>query len=539
MKNFMSEIGLDEKGLANIRKDIAVSPKFLVDIAAPMAEAQGKTEAFLKSLEHVGTAWGTFNFRDAFQIGQLTGDFTMLNQAFVDAFEKSGNLKAALPDFADKLAATGKEANAAYTALMDMGNQFQETGVMTDEFAAKITELGGNMEIFQAAAELPGLKGALSTVQDLKKQVDELLPKQETMNEGFMQTGKISEEMAKQIKLAGGNLETFQKFAEAKAARDSLDDLVKKFKETGVVSEELTRIIQRFGSEGVRSMEITADSIDNVADIMEWDLGGAVRNTAKELSDELGKMNKTLEDQIGFLTEAIVRSMNAMVYAMAGMPDKAREIMDQLNADFEAWKPKVEVEVAVDEVTLGETVDRIDAEIPEVLTVDVDVTSNVQEAAAEIQQTIDQIQASTPAAPATSPGTWDPWSGTFLPSGGGGGGSTSPSLWANSPGMVSPDMYQYLFGSYQKGGVVPETGPYMLHTGERVIPAGEAADRTSPFTINLSPTINIDVKGGPDAGQEIARELARLMPNILERNARGFASKLKRELGLPSYGGAI
>jgi hypothetical protein len=29
------------------------------------------------------------------------------------------------------------------------------------------------------------------------------------------------------------------------------------------------------------------------------------------------------------------------------------------------------------------------------------------------------------------------------------------------------------------------------------------------------------------------------MPGILERNARGFASKLKRELGLPSYGGAV
>jgi TP901 family phage tail tape measure protein len=580
MQQFMSAVGLDEKGLSGIRKDIAVSPKFLVDIAAPMAEAQGKTEAFLKSLENIGTAWGTFNFREAFQIGELTGDFTMLNEAFVEAFSKSQNLQAALPNFAEVLAATGKEANGLYTELMEMGQQFTETGVMTDEFASKVTDLGGNMEIFQAAAELPGLKGALATFTDLKAQVDEFLPKQQDMNQGFIETGVVSGEMAKQIEMAGGNLEVFQEFAEVKAARDSLDDLVNKFKETGVVSEELTRIIQTFGSEGVKSMEITADSIDHVADIMEWDLGGAMRNAANTLSLELEKMNRTLEEQIGFLTEAIVRSMNAMVYAMAGMPEKAREIMDQLNADFEAFKPKVEVEVVVDDVQMGETVDQIEAAIPEILTAEVQVTANttaVTQALAATQQQINQMQAAA-AAPAMPAG--NPFDAAINKSGGLPTTTRSvyfdpKSIATSTVGAYGPGSYMYkdmkdyyeamgwaweqpeeeLFvkgagpgpgtdpdawttgRQYQHGGLVGETGPAILHAGERVIPAGQG--QGTPITVNLNPQIAIDVQGSEQTGQDVAKELARLLPGILERNARGFATKIKRELGLPNYGGAV
>jgi TP901 family phage tail tape measure protein len=529
MEQFITGIGLDEKSLAGVRKDIAVSPKFLVDIAYPLAEAQGKVEQFMQSISAIGTQWGTFNFREAFQIGQLTGDFTMLNEAFAEAFSKSQNLTAVLPDFATALAAAGREADGAYQALMAMGEEFKETGILTEEFSAKIGELGGNVEIFQAAAELPGLRTALSNFQELKKQVDEFLPAQQDMNEGFIETGVISEEMAKQIKMAGGNLEAFQEFAEVKAARDSLDDLVAKFKETGVVSEELTRIIQTFGSEGVKAMEITADNIDHVADIMEWDLGGAMRNAAHTLSLELEKMNRTLEEQIGFLTEAIVRSMNAMVYAMAGMPDKAREIMDQLNADFEAFKPKVEVEVAVDEVTLGETVDQIENMIPEVLTTEVQVEANttaLSQAAADVQRQVAQMQQQVQApVPPPPPQYAAPYGGTPINTG---------SLWA----LQDPRLqYTNPLGSFQEGGTVPRTGPYILHTGERVVAAGEV--KPTPITVNLSPQIAVEVRGSENTGADIAREMARLMPGILERNARGFASKLKRELGLPSYGGAV
>jgi hypothetical protein len=41
-----------------------------VEIAFPLAQAQGKIEEFLRSLETVGTSFGTFNFREAFQLGQ-------------------------------------------------------------------------------------------------------------------------------------------------------------------------------------------------------------------------------------------------------------------------------------------------------------------------------------------------------------------------------------------------------------------------------------------------------------------------------------
>jgi hypothetical protein len=50
------------------------------------AVAQGKVEQFLTSLESIETAWGTFDFREAFEEGLATGNWLDLNDAFVEAF---------------------------------------------------------------------------------------------------------------------------------------------------------------------------------------------------------------------------------------------------------------------------------------------------------------------------------------------------------------------------------------------------------------------------------------------------------------------
>jgi hypothetical protein len=86
VKNFTNSLGVTEEQLAKVRKDVASSPAFLL-IGYQAAEAQGKVDQFLKSLESIETAWGTFDFRAAFEEGLATGNWLDLNEAFVEAFE--------------------------------------------------------------------------------------------------------------------------------------------------------------------------------------------------------------------------------------------------------------------------------------------------------------------------------------------------------------------------------------------------------------------------------------------------------------------
>ena len=69
--------------------------------------------------------------------------------------------------------------------------------------------------------------------------------------------------------------------------------------------------------------------------------------------------------------------------------------------------------------------------------------------------------------------------------------------------------------SFQTGGVIPETGPYMLHKGETVTPAGRTNTTIAP-TINISATIanDYDVR-------RVAEELKRYWVLDFERASQG------------------
>jgi len=105
VNDFAAALGFTMKQVEGIRKDLASSPLFLTQIAYPIAQAQGKVEEFIASLRNVTTAWGTFNFEDAFKLGAATGDWAALNAQFVAAFGNSQALISIMPDFATKLSA--------------------------------------------------------------------------------------------------------------------------------------------------------------------------------------------------------------------------------------------------------------------------------------------------------------------------------------------------------------------------------------------------------------------------------------------------
>ena len=105
VEQFAASLGLTQKQMDGIRKDLASSPLFLTEIAYPAAVAQGKVEEFLTSLEHVKTVMGEIDLRTPFEEFLRTGSADALNAAFIDLFEHSKALVAVMPDFADKLSA--------------------------------------------------------------------------------------------------------------------------------------------------------------------------------------------------------------------------------------------------------------------------------------------------------------------------------------------------------------------------------------------------------------------------------------------------
>lgn len=71
-----------------------------------------------------------------------------------------------------------------------------------------------------------------------------------------------------------------------------------------------------------------------------------------------------------------------------------------------------------------------------------------------------------------------------------------------------------VLGSFATGGVIPRTGPYQLHAGETVIPAGQ--------TNNLSPNITINVSGsGGISPRRLADELKRYWVEDFEKVSQG------------------
>jgi len=145
--------GKQEDQIWDIRKDLLSAPQTLVNVLAPLAQQQGKMDAFLTSLESVSTAWGNFDFRTGFEQGMNTGDWSALNDMYVKAFSVSESLQKAMPDWQSKLL-------MVETATQESIDAMGMSATVMDENTIAIT---GNTDAIQklieqlTAANYPGL----------------------------------------------------------------------------------------------------------------------------------------------------------------------------------------------------------------------------------------------------------------------------------------------------------------------------------------------------------------------------------------------
>lgn len=255
---------MDVQNAWGIRKDLMMSPKFLVDVAAPAARAQGTFDKFLSSLEKVQTAWGTFDFRQAFEIGEATGNWEQLDKVFVDAFEHSSELQKMLPDWKDILTETGDAIKRLAGQFEDLWTQFQTSGEFTQEFTSFLEEnsealldvaasseiLADQLDAAYAAMEkFKELQPMIEGFQSILDSLPNMIVPTNSIYQTFLDTGEIVPELAAQIEEFGGDLAAFEELSRLAKINAQFTELVEHFKSTGEVLPELRSLIQQFGGD--------------------------------------------------------------------------------------------------------------------------------------------------------------------------------------------------------------------------------------------------------------------------------------------------
>jgi hypothetical protein len=288
-QKWLDSVGISESQAYPIRKDIESSSKFLAEVAGPLAEAQGKTQEFLKSLEAVKTSWGTFDFRKQYELGELTGDWTALDEAFKAAFKDSQALNQNVPDWQTKLTMLVDQAKKTAAEFQNLYKQFEETKTVSDEFADFLKK---NADALDEAAKSSSafadelaiarkaleIKPLLDGLKSLRDGISGMIPAVETMYDHFLKTGDIMDAFAAKITELGGDISKFTEVSGLVKLNSYFAEMVQHFRDTGEILPDLRSLFQQFGGD--------LSALDKAADLpgLKSSLG-----FIQDLSDELAK----------------------------------------------------------------------------------------------------------------------------------------------------------------------------------------------------------------------------------------------------------
>jgi len=271
LKKFLDNMGIAEDKAYAIRKDILSSPQSLVNFIYPMAQAQGKTTEFLASLEKVQTAWGTFDFRKAFDLGNLTGDWTELDKAYKAAFQDSAALNQNVPDWQDKLLMLGNATKEVAKSFQDLYKTFVDSGEVSQELsdfvsknrtdldkAAKSSEMFADelakvdaviKALGEHASELAVFKTLKDGFQSLEDGLNSFKPAMDDMFQTFINQGIITDQLKAKITEYGGDLKAFQDTAGLLKLNNYFSEMVQHFKDTGEILPDLRKMFEQFGGD--------------------------------------------------------------------------------------------------------------------------------------------------------------------------------------------------------------------------------------------------------------------------------------------------
>ena len=335
LQTFIETLGLTAKQYSDVRREISMSPKFLTEVAGPQAAAQGRMPEFLASLGPLA---------EPYRLGQITGDYTALNKAWMDMYGSSKDLAAALPDFANQLAAVNTEASEVWKTWQRLLAEFEETGKITPELEEFIVKMGGDLEAFKNAAKIPelqelnaGFERLLDTLKLYPETIDDMIST-------FIETGTITKELADKIKEHGGDIGKFETYARLSKLKKDFKDLAQTFLDTGENLEELTEIFKEFGGD--------VSKLDLRRQIGELE---GLRDGFKDLREEVAKFAPEVKsaNQILLETGEVTDALRAQVAAAGGdiAPfeefGKARKAViswTQVRSDFDAARKDLKID---------------------------------------------------------------------------------------------------------------------------------------------------------------------------------------------------
>jgi hypothetical protein len=365
-KSFYESLGLDDNSAAGIRKDLSVSPKFLVEIAAPIAKANGQMDRFLKNLETVKTAWGTYDFRDAFEVGQATGDWQQLNDLFIEAFGNSEALGNSISDWQallttgdfetemEKLVKSLTEFRAAIeggiAATETMYDIFLNTGVITDDLRQQIESLGGSIEDLQALSDInlqiSSLQGTLDFITSLKSAIKGLAPELDPIQQ--LLSGKMGSQLQASLIKAGLDPSKLANLT----SMIGLESKWGNFEAFGTLTGDLREALLKYGgSSGQLAVERYAEGFNTITqallDQTKSTMDEAYYSAITDALDYLGEQEKKVTDQMQTLIDVAngirqdIKDMLNVVISNAST-SSATTGGQQLNPAYTQWQADYE-----------------------------------------------------------------------------------------------------------------------------------------------------------------------------------------------------
>jgi len=333
LKQFAGNLGLSEAQTYGIRKELLSSPLAITQLLAPLAQANGQMDTFLKKLENVTTSWGTFNLRTAYEAGVASGDFAELNKVWAETIGQSTKLAEIMPDFAEQLAAVSSEIknlnpilqaqidgftelqNAIQGAIIPadtMYSTFLKTGVATAVLADKVAELGGSVEAFSRYGDLvktlAPLQQQLGFIEQLQQSLASLVPELDPIK--ALLSGTINQSVLDA--LAGANLEPgkFTALAGMIQTQSGWGQALDLFKKSGALSAPLKEALATYGgTAGQTALERYAAGFNTITENLlattKAAMDKAYENAVKDALTYLGQKQKETVDQIESLQKTI------------------------------------------------------------------------------------------------------------------------------------------------------------------------------------------------------------------------------------------
>ena len=385
IKSFIGQY-IDPSQAYGIRKDLLSSPAFLTQVAGPAAAAQDGWSSSLpaskpsrrrgvhstsvppsRSDRPLGTGSNstTPSRPRSLPRRNCARCFPIWETKLMAVSDATTETKTANQLLIESLTSLRDSIAGSITPLSTMYDIFLETGEITDEFAAKIKSLGGDVEEFANLSALigqqNGLKVQLGFVNDLIGRMQALTPQATVIEEIFSGIWKNS--TAATLTSMGLDPEKLRAFTSLTGMTQGWDQAVAQFQQTGKVpvGGTLYQGIQQYGgnagqvaldrlNQGFNTITPTllADTYTRMQDAYQKEITSAL--------DYLGSVQRETVDQIEALDQsinnakqAVVDVLNAILVQTRRHGDRHRRELrvadghtEDASADSRHWRPSAD-----------------------------------------------------------------------------------------------------------------------------------------------------------------------------------------------------